>query len=491
MRNLLKHWQWAAGVACILAFAALFSMRLGLFESSPKDSQAAMQAANKIPGTVSWMNIFQNGKKIGYANRRFNKSGTGYVFSETVFMKLAMMGQEQDVRFQTSGSLTQDLKLDRFDFSLGTGLTALAVRGRMEGKDLVLETGQDAAQTRIPMQEAPYLGDGLMAAVALSKMRPGETRAFPVFDPATTSQRPARVTVVKDTQIPIMGRQVPARQVTVAFLGSTQSAWISQDGEVLAEESPLGIRMEKVSRQKALAGDLVAEGADLTEFAAVPVNVLIPDPQKLTCLKLKVQGPDDSLSGLAGGRQTFEDSVLTVCRESLPARPAPAGEALDAVALTTYLASGPFVQSADARIIQTAKTIVAASGTPEAKARQIVDWVYKNVEKTPVVSVPDALETLKTRKGDCNEHAVLVTALGRAAGVPTRIETGLVYLRGRFYYHAWNAFYLGSWITADAAFGQFPADVTHLRFVSGDPRSWVDVMGLLGQLQLTILEQRP
>ena len=117
-----------------------------------------------------------------------------------------------------------------------------------------------------------------------------------------------------------------------------------------------------------------------------------------------------------------------------------------------------------------------------------MNWVHQNIEKRPVLSLPDALSTLENRVGDCNEHAVLMAALSRAAGIPSRVEAGLVYLKGSFYYHAWNLVYLGRWITADALFGQLPADVSHIRFITGSQRQQLDLMGLIGKVQLKVIE---
>jgi transglutaminase-like putative cysteine protease len=104
------------------------------------------------------------------------------------------------------------------------------------------------------------------------------------------------------------------------------------------------------------------------------------------------------------------------------------------------------------------------------------------------LSLPDAISTLENRVGDCNEHAVLLAALARAAGIPARIEAGLVYLKGRFYYHAWDLIYLGKWVTADAVFGQLPADVSHLRLVAGSSEQQMDLMGVIGKIQLKVLQ---
>jgi hypothetical protein len=107
-----------------------------------------------------------------------------------------------------------------------------------------------------------------------------------------------------------------------------------------------------------------------------------------------------------------------------------------------------------------------------------------------VLSVPSALETLRQGVGDCNEHAVVFAALARAAGIPAQVEAGLVYMDGRFYYHAWNVVNLGVWITVDALMNQFPADVTHIRLVRGEPAEQIDLMRVIGKLSLEVLEAR-
>ena len=96
---------------------------------------------------------------------------------------------------------------------------------------------------------------------------------------------------------------------------------------------------------------------------------------------------------------------------------------------------------------------------------------------------------LKNKVGDCNEHSVLLVALLRAAGIPAQMEAGLVYLHGRFYWHAWNVLYLGKWVTADAVFNQIPANVTHIRLVRGDSGEQMNLMGVMGKIKLEVLEQ--
>jgi transglutaminase-like putative cysteine protease len=155
---------------------------------------------------------------------------------------------------------------------------------------------------------------------------------------------------------------------------------------------------------------------------------------------------------------------------------------------TRYLKATPFIQSDHPEIQTKAKEIVSEGDPDIVKAKKLVAWVHQNIQKRPVLSVPNALETLRNRVGDCNEHAVLLAALARASGIPAEIEAGLVYQNGRFYYHAWNVLYLGRWITADAVMGQFPADVTHLRFVRGTEQQ-IDLLQIIGKVKLEILSE--
>jgi transglutaminase-like putative cysteine protease len=110
------------------------------------------------------------------------------------------------------------------------------------------------------------------------------------------------------------------------------------------------------------------------------------------------------------------------------------------------------------------------------------------------VSLPSALEVLRTKVGDCNEHTVLYVALARSLGIPARINVGLVYVRGAFYYHAWPEVYLdegrgrGLWLPVDPTFNQFPADATHLRLARGGLDRQTAILPLIGRVKMAVLQ---
>jgi transglutaminase-like putative cysteine protease len=108
--------------------------------------------------------------------------------------------------------------------------------------------------------------------------------------------------------------------------------------------------------------------------------------------------------------------------------------------------------------------------------------------QAPSMTVPSARETLRALRGDCNEHAVLLTALARAAGIPARVVAGAVYLDGGFLYHAWTELWLGPWVSADAVFGQLPADATHVKLLEGGPERHLELAQVIGRLSFATVE---
>ena len=192
----------------------------------------------------------------------------------------------------------------------------------------------------------------------------------------------------------------------------------------------------------------------------------------------------------AGARQKILDrtkGLVEIHRVRFPER------TLDTTApgppdVERWLEPSAFVHSRHEKILRTAKSITGGEKDPVAKAKKILRWVHRHIKPTPTLSVPSSLDVLAERKGDCNEYTVLFTALARASGVPTRMMAGLVYLDGYFVYHAWPEVFAGNWIAVDPTLGEETADATHIGLVEGDLLDQLQLLALIGKLELEILE---
>lgn len=117
-------------------------------------------------------------------------------------------------------------------------------------------------------------------------------------------------------------------------------------------------------------------------------------------------------------------------------------------------------------------------------------YVYTTLKKRNTATFSNALETLNAGFGDCGEHAVLLGALLRAAGVPARIVLGLVYVgpKKAYMYHAWVLAHADDWVFADAALGAFPATENYVPLIIDDTgANSIKMSRLIGKIAITYL----
>ncbi|MGA2782035.1 MAG: transglutaminase-like domain-containing protein [Smithella sp.] len=480
-------WNIVWGIFITLTFLILLFIRLEFFQNNT-EPVASVPIIKSQHSQDSWMNIYQNGNKIGFVHRIFTTLENRFHFNETVFMKINTMGVTQALNILTEGDLNPDMTLSSFNFDLNSNLFRFNAHGRVVKNKLILFTGLPSAQEKseIPLKDIPHISGSIYDAAFSANLEKDVTRSFSIFDPSTLSLRSIKVTRGADEIIPIMGKRILTKKYCADFMGAKNCAWLSFEGDTLKEAGILGISMEKVSPQKAREGIADQGNIDLTQIASIPSNVEITEPEKLSGIKIKIGGTSGVLL-LDSDRQSFHHNTLIITREHLSS-PSTLNNNLPKE-IAAFLKPAPFIQSDNPQIKAQVEKIIKPTDADEQKARKIVNWVYRNIEKKPVLSVPNALEVLKNKVGDCNEHSVLIVALLRAAGIPAQMEAGLVYLHGRFYWHAWNVLYLGKWITADAVFNQIPADVTHIRLVRGDSGEQMNLIGVMGKIRLEVLEQ--
>jgi len=479
--------HWFIGSFFILLFIFLLMVRLGLIGRGEEDGDHLLPTQVQAD-RETWMNIYQQEQKIGYVHRQIFKTLEGYKILESVFMQINTMGMMQDLRFKTVGSLKPDLTLSSFDFDLFSSLFRFKARGTLKDKTLTLSMASGAGpeqKLNLPLKKDIHLSVGLLEILSAGDLKPGDSRTFTVFDPITATERSVKILVVEEETILVMDREERAKKVSVEFMGVSQFAWIGKDGAALREEGPLGIRLEQVAKEEALQRIALLPGTDIAAFASIPSNRMIRSVDQLTELKLTLTGLDEKLLFLEGDRQSLQDRILIIRKEPVSDLLSQHQSEKASEEMKKYLGPTPFIQSDHPEIQAKVKEIISPNDTTVVKTRKLVEWVYKNLQKRPVLSVPNALEVLRHRVGDCNEHAMLLMALARAAGIPAQMEAGIVYQRGRFYYHAWNVLYFGAWVTADATMGQFPADVTHIRLVRGMERQ-IDLIRVIGRMRINI-----
>jgi transglutaminase-like putative cysteine protease len=237
------------------------------------------------------------------------------------------------------------------------------------------------------------------------------------------------------------------------------------------------LAMARVKLPRPLARNV--PGSVVMKLRGVPKEFQSPDPRQSWA-----SGPDGAVTLTVVARQP---------RAADPAHDAPRTRGA-AKGTDELLASTPEIDSDSPDIAKLAREVVGDTRGVYAASVKIAHFVNHRLEKAYGVSRDRASEVLALGKGDCTEHALLFTALARAAGIPARQVHGLVFARyddgvPALYWHAWVEVKSGEeWIALDPTFDQPVADPTHVVLGRG---TQVDTVGLLGALEVVSAEERP
>jgi hypothetical protein len=442
---------------------------------------------------AQWRGVYYRGEKIGFTVGQVVPTDGGFELQEDGRLQMSLLGATTPAILKTTARVDQAFALRSFDFSLDPGTGPLTLSGRLDGLRLSLEI-RSGAGTRTEVRtlsEPPALMLNLGRRLASAGLAAGATHRVMVFDPATLTNAPVAVQIGRREVVMTGGRPTPAFRAELSFAGITTTSWITDTGEIVREESPLGLLSVRESQEQAtqLAVSSRVQADMLAAAAVVPtMRARIDEPRDVVKLRLQIGGVDTSPLALDGAGQTWSPDVL----ELVDARRRQPGPADPERAL--YLRPEPLIESDDPAIVAEARRMIAGATSPRDRAERLVRAVNGLLDKTPTISVPSAREVLRTKVGDCNEHTALYVALARAVGIPTRVDVGLAYVLGAFYYHAWPEVYLeegdgrGLWLPVDPTFNQFPADATHIRLLRGGLDKQAAILPLIGRVTLTVLD---
>ncbi len=356
------------------------------------------------------------------------------------------------------------------------------------------------------------------------KLAVGQKIVFTYLEPLSVQFEEATVEVIgQDTVRDDAGKQVSAFRLKSQMSVGQVTSWADAEGHMIKSEINLGVvSMVMVSEPKAHAMDRSAISLALTEtpapggktytppadFAvatAIATEKPISDPRSVSHLNLVIDGIPSEKLILSDDRQQetrvtghpappYEVNVkMTV--ESVDEKSVPRLPIKDA-ALAPYLKAAPYLPVGDANIQKTALQVKGHETNPYRIATNLRDWVHNAMTPDPTIGVPrSATDIFQRRRGVCRDYATLYTALARAAGVPTRLCSGIVYgdFQGKsgFYYHAWAESWVGKWVAFDPTLfdPSHPVnyvDATHIKFAQGDVTQMFEMVSIVGKLKITV-----
>jgi hypothetical protein len=469
-------------VVWILLFGLLLRRDYFVDTLSQREAKVVQEHARE-----SFLGVYFKGERIGYVKHVLTQGeGDELVLAQEAYLLLHILNEHHPVRMQARARLTRGSLLKGFEIHFDSPFYRMDASGEVEGNVVrfVINTGKDRISDSLRLASPPLLTTNRRAYLLDAGLKVGDKIKVPSFDPLSLAGQDAVVQYKGREKQIIQGRVYNLHRFVESYGSVRVNSWLNDEGLVVKEESPAGFVF--IAEPEFRATEISDQGAELLSTVAVPLTGQMPDLADRQTMRFRLQlPPEGAFPALGSDRQSLLGDILTVTRETLPTR---GGEVCPDQ--SAELAATPYIQVAAPAITTVAHEQTSRADTPLAKVRALTAWVYANLEKRPVLGIPDAVTTLESRKGDCNEHAALFAALARACGIPTRVVAGVTFHAGAFYYHAWNEVCLDRrWLSLDTTSNQFPADLTHIKFVQGGLEEQMKIGALLGKLSIAIAEE--
>lgn len=433
----------------------------------------------------SYRGIYFRGKRIGWAHEKLSEQENDLLLVQESEMLLNILGKVHPVKMDITARLSRSFLLDMFTFRLTSPFYSMKAEGNVEGTlmRIKIDTGKNVTEDLVKLNTPPFISLHKRSFLLSQGLEKGDKIKIPWFDPISLTSKETTMVYMGLEKTKIKGRVELLHHFEEHLMGMVVNSWLNDKGSVVKEESPAGFIF--LSEPEFKAKDITSQGEELLSTVAVRFSGKLPDLKNAVKVRYRLYFPEEAILDIDGGRQQWSKPELVIYREDV------AGYSRKGCGNTKRaLTSTGYIQSSSPDIVGLASTLSKGAENSEGIIKNIVDWTYNNIEKLPVIGVPDALTTLRSRTGDCNEHAALVAALGRAAGIPVRIAAGITLNEGLFYYHAWNEACINdSWISLDATTNQVPADLAHIRLITGETEEMVRIGAVMGKLKIEVLPE--
>lgn len=478
------------------------------------------------PATSAWYTISMGGQQAGYQHESRTTSGQTITSEQDAVISLRRGETTIKNRLESTFVETADHKPVSMTLRREIGAEPISETYTFREKDVSIKSTQGsgkAARTseRVePLPQGTWLTPAAAQAFVVQRQTAGAKEiSLRTIDPsAGIAVSSETYTLVERTSITIAAKPIPAWKYTLTsskLQGIAQTVWLDEHATVLrAEMDVAGVHMttEWSTREEALRR---ATGPEIMVATFVKPDKHVRDARSITSATFTLRSTSGDLPELpTAGGQTFTRTDKASAKVAISLEGTSAASDAE---IADASASSSAISKDDPDIVALATRALAnlpAGADDGARVEAIRAFVHDFITNKNLASgFATASEVARTKSGDCTEHAVLTAALLRAAGIPARVASGLVYAdqfsgeRHVFAYHMWTqaavtpapdagqpraAKAARVWIDTDATLDKRRFDATHITLAvtalkDGEfETAMVGVIRVLGQLSITV-----
>jgi hypothetical protein len=424
-------------------------------------------AGARDPGSSedAWYVVSFSGTPVGIVKDHWRADDEGVFYENYLEVTVSRLGTHISMVARTEELADRNGEPVRFRHEVIVGGTRMLTTGERQGDSLLVRSEGEGftSDKRIAWEEGA-VGQGALDGYVRKRLEDGDKEfSIRTFDMQFTSFRTSRYLVTGEEHAVIQGSEdtfLILEQYENDADHPNITSWLDRDFHVrraVLLQMGMEILVERVTAD-AIAELELDPNFDVIRGSMIPCKGYPADPSMVDDVEFRLTFTRaiENSDGFNGPNQkvlAVEDDVVTleVARNVLNKE-----KASDAQR-RAYLRSDRYIQSDHPDIRAVADSIAASTpveksdGAAETFVREVSAWVNGHIRtKSYGQGFASALDVLRTREGDCTEHAVLLAALLRAGGVPARTAVGLVYSGGALIGHMWTEAYVDYWRSVDA-----------------------------------------
>ncbi|MFG0258900.1 MAG: transglutaminase family protein [Phycisphaerales bacterium JB041] len=518
-RRTRSLWRLASAVVLLACGPGV----AGAFGGFAPAARAAVQDAAQEAGAPArvqsdrWYEIWMGGGRAGWSHESVTSDEETITTTTVMQMKIGRADEAVEIRMRSEfvETLAGEPVEVRTEQRLGPTPLRATYRFGEDGVTVVQDRDGKEQETRIPSPEGEWLPPAAAGRYVAQRLASGAKEiTVRTVDP---SNGLAASTITRSGIAP--GETEVAGERTECLVATTRTVvgatpmsgreWFLRDGTVLRTEMAIGgLTMVSVASSRELALESF-EPPELMVSTFVRPDRPIETPRTTDVAVFRLRVSEGELPELPeSGFQRVEVLEDGSARVRVDSRATTSTGVLGDDARGVFLASTTYADTGDEMIRTLSdRALDGAGDAPGERAEALRRFVYTHIGRKDLgTAFATASEVARSGRGDCTEHGVLLAAMLRAAGIPSRVAVGVVYVerfageRDVFGYHMWTQAHLETedgpaWVDLDATLDRrTPFDATHIALATSDLAEGqtisqlAGVAPMLGTLEIVVEE---
>lgn len=425
----------------------------------------------------TFLGLFVGNQKIGFISSESQDEtvgGKALVRTDTTtVIQAGLLGDALSLRIysQSWNDAKGNPQLMKFSVESGGRIQRTEATFTPTDVHVVIDNNGAISKKKVPIPKGAKIVDDAVNSLLQDGIPVGSERVYYVLDPTTSTLVKNTAKLVGPRKVNVRDREVDATLIEINEPRATTRVFVSAKGDLIKAEALAGIVMLPISKEEALADAPANARVDLANMTKIQVDKPLGDLDTLTSVSLSFDGANLSRAP-TDGHQTIQgkDRSWKVHLHPTVADPKTAVRiAVAAKQKPEWVKPGLNIPSTTAEFRALSKKVVGGAPNVVVGAGRIQKHVHGLMRPNAGIGVlRDATEVLKTKEGVCRDYAILTATMLRAANIPAKLSSGLVYQAGSFYYHAWAEYWDGKrWIGLDSTRPSGKVTAGHLKLADG------------------------